>query len=55
MQLDAASLERLVPDELQPGDVTGEEALRISLERYGFAARYARSCLLYTSPSPRDS
>ncbi|MBW1844575.1 MAG: class I SAM-dependent methyltransferase [Deltaproteobacteria bacterium] len=43
MQLDAASLERLVPDELQPGDVTGEEALRISLERYGFAARYARS------------
>jgi SAM-dependent methyltransferase len=43
MQLDVASLERLVPDELQPGDVTGEEALRISLERYGFAARYARS------------
>ena len=42
MQLDAASLERLVPDELRPGDVTGEEALRISLERYGFAARYAR-------------
>lgn len=43
MELDAGSLERLVPDELQPGDVTGEEALRISLERYGFAARYARS------------
>ncbi len=42
MQLDATSLERLVPDELRPGDVTGEEALRISLERYGFAAQHAR-------------
>ncbi len=42
MQLDAASLERLVPDELRPGDVTGEEALRISLERYDFAARHTR-------------
>lgn len=42
MQLDAASLERLVPDELRPGDVTGEEALRISLERYAFAARHVR-------------
>ena len=42
MQLDAASLERLVPDELRSGDVTGEEALRISLERYGFAAQHVR-------------
>lgn len=42
MELDAASLERLVPDELQPGDVTGGEALRIGLERYEFAARQAR-------------
>lgn len=42
MELDAASLERLVPDELQPGDVTGGDALRISIERYEFAARYAR-------------
>lgn len=42
MQPDAASLERLVPDALRPGDVTGEEALRISLERYAFAARHAR-------------
>ena len=42
MQLDATSLERLVPDELRSGDVTGEEALRISLERYGFAAQHAR-------------
>jgi SAM-dependent methyltransferase len=43
VQLDAASLERLVPDALRPGDATGEEALRISLDRYEFAARYARS------------
>jgi SAM-dependent methyltransferase len=42
VQLDAASLERLVPDELRSGDVTGEEALRISLERYDFAAQHAR-------------
>lgn len=42
MQLDATSLERLVPDELRSGDVTGEEALRISLERYDFAAQHAR-------------
>jgi SAM-dependent methyltransferase len=41
--VDAASLERLVPDELRPGDVSGGEALRISLERYAFAARHARS------------
>jgi len=40
--LDPGSLERLVPDELRPGDVTGEEALRIGLERYEFAARHAR-------------
>jgi SAM-dependent methyltransferase len=43
MGVDAGSLERLVPDELAPGDVTGGEALRISLERYEFAARYARA------------
>src|SRR5215468_4972968 len=43
MRVDARSLERLVPDELAPGDVTGGEALRISLERYEFAARHARS------------
>jgi SAM-dependent methyltransferase len=41
-RLDAESLERLVPDELRPDDVTGAEALRISLERYEFAARHAR-------------
>ena len=42
MGLDAKSLERLVPDELAPGDVTGGEALRISIERYEFAVRHAR-------------
>ena len=42
MGLDADSLERLVPDELAPEDVTGGEALRISVERYEFAARHAR-------------
>jgi SAM-dependent methyltransferase len=41
--LDADSLERLVPDELAPGDVTGGEALCISIERYEFAARHARA------------
>jgi SAM-dependent methyltransferase len=41
--LAADSLERLVPDELAPGDLTGGEALRISIERYEFAARHARA------------
>lgn len=40
MTLDAESLERLVPDALEPGDVTGSEALRIGAERYAFAARH---------------
>jgi SAM-dependent methyltransferase len=40
--LDPESLERLVPDELRPDDITGAEALRIGLERYEFAARHAR-------------
>ena len=42
MDLDADSLERLVPDELAPGDLTGGQALRIAVERYEFAARHAR-------------
>lgn len=42
MELDASSLERLVPDALRPDDVTGGEALRIGLERYEFAARHVR-------------
>jgi SAM-dependent methyltransferase len=42
VELDADSLERIVPDELRPGDTTGEETLRLSTERYEFAARVMR-------------
>ncbi len=41
--LDPDSLERLVPDEVRAGDTTGEESLRLSLERYEFAATHARA------------
>jgi len=37
------SLERLVPDHLAPGDVTGCETLELHLERYRFAAHHARA------------
>jgi SAM-dependent methyltransferase len=43
MTLKSSSLERLVPDHLSPGDVTGRETLELHLERYRFAARYARA------------
>jgi SAM-dependent methyltransferase len=33
------SLERLVPDELLPGDATGRETLALHVARYAFAAR----------------
>lgn len=42
MDLAPHSLERLIPDELEPDDVTGRETLRLHLERYEFAARQAR-------------
>jgi SAM-dependent methyltransferase len=42
MPVDASSLERLVPDTLVEGDATGDETLRLHLERYRFAARHAR-------------
>jgi 2-polyprenyl-3-methyl-5-hydroxy-6-metoxy-1,4-benzoquinol methylase len=42
VDLDASSLERLVPDRLAPNDATGAEALRIGTERYAFAASRAR-------------
>ncbi len=42
MDLDATSLERLVPDQLLDEDVTGSDALQLGLERYAFAARHAR-------------
>jgi 2-polyprenyl-3-methyl-5-hydroxy-6-metoxy-1,4-benzoquinol methylase len=34
----ASSLERLVPDEIKPGESTGEETMRLHLERYHWAA-----------------
>ena len=43
MSLNSNSLERLVPDHLSPGDVTGRETLELHLERYRFAARHARA------------
>ena len=42
MSLTSNSLERLVPDRVSPGDVTGGETLELHLERYRFAARQAR-------------
>ncbi len=42
MALEADTLERLIPDELESADVTGRETLRLHLERYEFAARHAR-------------
>lgn len=38
MRLDADSLERIIPDELRVGEKTGEETLRLSVERYEFAS-----------------
>jgi SAM-dependent methyltransferase len=43
VSLNSNSLERLVPDHLSPGDVTGRETLELHLERYRFAAGYARA------------
>jgi SAM-dependent methyltransferase len=42
MDIDADSLERLVPDELADDDVTGRKTLTLHLDRYAFAARHAR-------------
>jgi SAM-dependent methyltransferase len=42
MQLDADSLERLVPDRVRAQDLTGEETLRLHVERYEFSATHAR-------------
>jgi SAM-dependent methyltransferase len=42
MPLDADSLERLVPDRVGARDLTGEETLRLHVERYEFAATHAR-------------
>jgi len=42
MSLARKSLERLVPDDLDPQDATGGETYRLHLERYRFAATIAR-------------
>ena len=42
----AASLERLVPDELAASDITGHRTLELHLARYELAARYARGRIL---------
>lgn len=42
IDLDADSLERLIPDDVVAEDTTGAETLRLHAERYDFAARYLR-------------
>ena len=42
MPVDASTLERLVPAELDSEDVTGRQTLELHVERYRFAARAAR-------------
>jgi len=41
MNRNTDTLERLVPDEVKTGDITGEETLYLHLERYEFAATHA--------------
>ncbi len=43
MELQADTLERLVPDQLDSRDQAGLESLALHLERYEFAARHARA------------
>lgn len=42
MAVDASTLERLVPEALDPTDATGKATLALHLARYEFAARHAR-------------
>ena len=42
MELNPDSLERRVPEQLSRDHTTGQEALRIGLERYAFASRHCR-------------
>ncbi len=42
MVLDPNSLERLVPEHVHPGDITGRETLALHLARYEFAAKHVR-------------
>ena len=41
MGQDPDALERLVPEHVQPGDITGEQTLRLHVARYAFAAPHA--------------
>ncbi len=43
VQLDTESLERLVPDQLEDTDVTGQATLSLHIERYEFAAAHVHS------------
>ena len=45
-RVNAASIERLVPDDLGPDDVTGRETLALHLARYELAARHASGRVL---------
>lgn len=38
--LDYANMERIVPDELRPGEATGSNTLRLHMERYEFARQH---------------
>src|SRR5437764_147929 len=39
-ELDNSSLERIVPDEMESDGATGDETLRLHLERYSFAKKH---------------
>lgn len=43
MSVDVESLVRLVPEEIVPGDSTGQKSLELHLERYRFAGRHVRA------------
>ena len=42
MPINTESLERLVPDYLDPADVTGQATLSLHIDRYEFAAQFVR-------------
>ena len=57
MELDLAGMHQLAIEQgidLEQLDAALEEALRLAYLKTPHAAKHARVCLLYTSPSPRD-
>lgn len=42
MSIETDSLERLVPDDVLPGEITGQDTLELHIARYEFAAAHAR-------------